>query len=61
MIAYVNGAAVMMCDYCYVRGPKGHSRDIPTRPPRWGVRRVGDQIKHACAKHTRQLKADANG
>lgn len=61
MIAYIDGGARMVCDWCFARGEKGPDRDIPVRPKRWGVGKRGGKTHHACPRHTRDLRAWERG
>lgn len=67
MIAFVDGAAVMVCDWCYARAPKPEDPNvvrshIPVKPKRWGIAMVvydadRTETRHACPSHTRSLRA----
>lgn len=61
MIGYVDGTIRMHCDWCYKRSEPGPNPDIPLRPVRWGIGRRGDEYRHACPSHTRQLRAWERG
>lgn len=61
MIGYVDGTVRMFCDWCFARSAPSPVRDIPLKPTRWGLARRGEEVRHACQRHTRNLRAWERG
>jgi hypothetical protein len=62
VIGYVDASVRIHCDWCYTRSPANpHNADVPLKPPRWGVAERDGDTRHACPRHTRQLRAWERG